>query len=208
MKRFFFVFLCVISIVSLMVVSAFATEVIRAHYSNDHFESFTNTNNPIPTGEYFISFYIPALDRTYELGSYELTLQPFYISSAPDDPFSDAVLFSFDSYNFDSEAPNEFVFDFLWDWTGSEYILVDDMSYSFAVAFIDDNEYANVVVELTPVSFDGDKVPFMTALSDSVNLFISWLEELAVLIVSSPVLVGLSVGLVVVLFVLYLVKRF
>lgn len=152
MKRFLLLFCTVVLVCSIMVVPAFAFETIRVHYSEDHFESFTNSNNPIPSGEYFVSFYIPALDSTLELGSLEVILQPYYISCEPDDPYCDAVISAFTYETFDTEPVDAFAFEVVWDWNGSEYILVDDPSFSSALAYIDDIEYLDVVVELTPVA--------------------------------------------------------
>ena len=95
MKRFLLLFCAVALLCAIMIVPASASEVIRAHFVEDHFDSFTNINNPIPTGDYFVSFYVPALDSTFELGSFELTLGPYYLSCAPDDPLKDAVIISF-----------------------------------------------------------------------------------------------------------------
>ena len=197
MKRFLLFFCTVVLVCSIMVVPASASETISVHYSEDHFESFTNSNNPIPSGEYFVSFYIPALDSTLELGSLDLILQPLYISCDPDDPYCDAVIFSFSYETSDIEPFDAFVFEVVWDWNGSEYILVDDPSFSYTLAYIDDIEYWDVVVELTPVLPEPVKETFLESVGTFFTQSIAWLGTIAGVVTNSPALLVIVIGMII-----------
>lgn len=188
MKRFLLLFCTVALFCAIMIVPASASEVIRAHFVEDHFESFTNFNSLIPSGEYIVSFYVPELDRTFDLGSHDLIIDPYYLTCAPDDPLKDAVIMHF-GYFFDDY---EFVFDFVWNPSDGVYSLVENdefISYA-AVCFVPVyTEYLDVVVELTPV----EPEPISPADAvDAIGAFfqsgLTWFTSVISVISSSPLL--------------------
>ena len=182
MKRILFVFLCVISIVSLLVLPSFASVVYSAHFVDDHFVSFSSYNSPFPPGEYNISFYVTGLDASFDMGTHELILEPF-VSSEPDFPYQDCVQMFFWYMN---EDGLELTFDFVWGLYEGEYSFIDDGNFtSYAGAFYDGTEYFDVIVELTPIIADGDKVPFMSALSEGMPFVITWVSVVVSAFVSS-----------------------
>lgn len=186
MKRFLLLFCTVVLLCAIMIVPTSASEVIVAHYENDHFESFTNFTSLIPAGEYNVSFYIPELDTTFDLGSYDLILKPYYINCAPDDPLKDAVIMAF-QYSTDNQ---EFVFEFVWNPLDGVYSLVEDDEFiSFAAAFVDDGEYFDVTVELTPVEPEPiSPVDAVDAIGAFFQSGLTWFTSVISVISSSPLL--------------------